>query len=215
MHIEILTEDASGKRLLDALLPKILGSHGEPHTWRTHSYKGVGRLPKDLSASTDPQHRILLARLPKLLKGYGKSPGIGAVVVVLDVDKRNCRDLLHDLKKLTDDCRPAPTTLFRFAIEEIEAWYFGDRQALLQAYPKAKPDILSDYTQDAICDTWEKLADAIHPGGAAAIKRADWPLPGQIKCEWAEKIGPCMDPHRNESHSFAKFRDGLRRLIGN
>jgi hypothetical protein len=32
MHFEILVEDASGKLLLDSLLPKILGELGNPHT---------------------------------------------------------------------------------------------------------------------------------------------------------------------------------------
>jgi hypothetical protein len=38
-------------------------------------------------------------------------------------------------------------------------------------------------------------------------------LPGQIKCEWAEKIGPLLEPERNVSPSFGKLRDGLRRLV--
>lgn len=40
MHIEILVEDSSGERLLGILLPKLLGEHGTPHTWRLHAYKG-------------------------------------------------------------------------------------------------------------------------------------------------------------------------------
>ncbi|GHU13280.1 hypothetical protein AGMMS50225_23020 [Betaproteobacteria bacterium] len=72
---------------------------------------------------------------------------------------------------------------------------------------------MSRYIQDSACDTWELLADAIYPGGAAAIKRKGWPLPGQIKHEWAERIGPFLDPDRNLSPSFGKLRDGLRRLI--
>jgi hypothetical protein len=35
---------------------------------------------------------------------------------------------------------------------------------------------------------------------------------GQKKCEWAQRIAPHMDPERNVSTSFAKFRDGLRRV---
>ena len=54
----------------------------------------------------------------------------------------------------------------------MEAWYSGDRQALLDAYPSAKQSVLKSYTQDSACDTWERLADALYPGGAAAIKKA-------------------------------------------
>jgi hypothetical protein len=38
-------------------------------------------------------------------------------------------------------------------------------------------------------------------------------LAGQIKHEWAKKIGPLMDPEKNLSQSFRKFRDGLRKIV--
>lgn len=213
MHIEILVEDASGEKLLDALLPKFFGIQGDPHTWRVHGYKGIGRIPKNLNAGGDPAKRILLDQLPRLLSGYGKTPGIDAVVVVLDSDQQNCIDFLAELKALAANCKPASNTLFRIAIEEMEAWYFGDQKALTAAYPKVKVDVLHRYTQDSVCGTWELLADAIYPGGSATIKKAGWPLPGQVKHEWAERIGPLLDPDRNVSPSFGKLRDGLRRLV--
>jgi hypothetical protein len=212
MHIEILVEDASGAKLLEAVLPKLLGEQGSCHSWRVHPYKGIGRIPTNLYAGGDPAKRILLEQLPRLLRGYGKTPGIDAVVVVLDSDGRTCVDFLSELKALLAGCDPAPTTMFRLAIEEVEAWYLGDREALQAAYPRAKADVLNRYVQDSICDTWKLLADAVHAGGSAAIKKAGWPLPGQIKCEWAEKIGPLLEPDRNTSPSFGKLRDGLRRL---
>lgn len=213
MHIEILVEDSSGEKLLQMLLPQFLGPQGEPHTWRLHAYKGIGRIPKGLVMKADPAKRILLDRLPKVLRGYGKTPGIDAVVVVVDTDKRDCVAFLDELKGVAATCNPVPITLFRLAIEEIEAWYFGDQDALLAAYPRAKQDVLGKYIQDSACDTWELLADAVHLGGSAAIKKAGWPLPGQVKHEWAEKIGPLMKPERNISPSFGKLRDGLRRLV--
>ncbi len=213
MHIEILVEDSSGGELLKAILPVLLGPQGEPHTWRMHAYKGIGKIPQDLLKKADPTKRILLDQLPRLLRGYGKTPGIDAVVIVVDTDKRDCVGFLQDLEAVTDVCNPPQHTLFRLAIEEIEAWYFGDRIALLTAYPKAKPDILGRYVQDSICGTWELLADALFKGGSAAIKKDGWPLPGQVKHEWAKKIGPLMNPERNMSPSFKKFRDGLRQLV--
>lgn len=213
MHIEVLVEDSSGERLLAHLLPQILGEQGAPHTWRLKAYKGIGRLPKGLAGKGDPAKRILLDQLPRLLQGYGKTPGIDAVVVVLDTDRRDCKDFLQELRALADNCTPSPATLFRLAIEEIEAWYLGDRAALLKAFPRAKREVLGRYAQDSACGTWELLADAIHVGGAAAIKKAGWPLPGQLKHEWAEKIGPFMALQQNASPSFGKFRDGLSRLI--
>jgi hypothetical protein len=213
MHIEILVEDSSGERLLDCLLPKILGPQGEPHTWRLHKYKGIGRIPPGLRTTDDPAKRILLEQLPKLLRGYGRTPGIDAVVVVLDSDSRDCQMFLRELMALAADCDPVPSTLFRLAIEEIEAWYLGDRVALTQAYPRAKVKVLDTSVQDGVCGTWELLADAVHAGGVVAVKKAGWPLPGQLKHEWATQIGPLMDIERNASPSFRKLRDGLRRLV--
>lgn len=213
MHIEILVEDSSGAKLVEALLPVVIGPQGEPHTWRVHPYKGIGRLPAGLSAKADPSKRALLDQLPRLLTGYGKSAGIDAVVVVVDSDRRDCNAFLGELKNLLLKCHPAPNTLFRLAIEEMEAWFLGDRQALLAAYPRAKTNVLQRYKQDSVCGTWELLADAIHPGGLAAILKGGWPLPGQAKHEWAEKIAPRMNVEHNQSPSFCKFRDGLRRLV--
>ncbi len=58
---------------------------------------------------------------------------------------------------------------------------------------------MKNYVQDSVCETWELLADAVHTGGSSAIKKAGWPLPGQVKHEWAKKIAPLMDNlyHRN------------------
>src|SRR5665647_161647 len=148
MHIEVLVEDSSGERLLAQLLPQILGEWGALHTWKLIAYKGVGHIPKGLTAKADPSKRILLDRLPQLLRGYGKTPGIDAVVVVLDTDRRDCKAFLQELKSLAESCNSAPRTLFRLAIEEIEAWYLGDRAALLKAFPRAKRDVLDHYVQD-------------------------------------------------------------------
>lgn len=213
MHLEMLVEDSSGAELISALLPAVIGPLGEPHTWRVHPYKGIGRLPAGLAVRPDPAKRALLDQLPRLLAGYGKTPGIDAVVIVLDTDKRDCKKFLKELKVLVRKCNPAPNTLFRLAIEETEAWFLGDRQAILKAYPRAKKDVLARYQQDSICETWELLADAIHAGGSSKILEAGWPLPGQLKHEWVRQIAPRMDVEGNLSPSFRKFRDGLRRLV--
>jgi hypothetical protein len=212
MHFEILIEDNSGKRLLEHLIKMIVPEPGA-HSWRIHPYKGIGRIPRDLVPTADPAKRMLLDQLPRILRGYANSPGIDAVVVVLDVDKRDCRVFLDELRRIADACNFGNKTMFRLAIEEIEAWYLGDRQAIITAYPRAKSQMLSTYEQDSICDTWELLADAIYPGGSGAIKKSGWPLPGQIKHEWAEKISPLMSVEENLSPSFAKLRDGLRKLV--
>ena len=215
MHFECLVEDRSGSIAVGVLLEKILGAKGEKHSWELHSYRGIGRIPKDLHRKSDPKKRLLLDRLPHLLRGYGKSLGdSAAVVVVVDLDDRNCLAFKRELLAVLNACDPRPTTLFRIAIEESEAWLLGDRAAVKAAYPRAKDSILNNYLQDDICGTWETLADAVHAGGAKALAKAGWPAAGEAKCRWAQEIAPHMDPDRNRSPSFRAFRDGLRRLAG-
>ncbi len=214
MHIEVLVEDSSGAKLIEILLPKIIGPQGAPHTWRIKPYKGIGRIPAGLTSRADPAKRILLDQLPRLLSGYGKTPWVDAVVVICDSDSRNCKEFLLELNAVLKQCDPAPNTLFRLAIEEMEAWFLGDRRALLNAYPRAKKDVLNRYAQDSVCGTWELLAEAVHPDGLKEIKKNGYRLSGQLKHDWAEKIGPGMDVEDNQSPSFGKFRDGLKRICG-
>ena len=89
MHFELLVEDISGKTALDILIPKIIGTE---HTFKVHHYKGIGHIPKGLTSKSDPQKRILLDQLPKLVQGYGKtfagySPNYPAILIVIcDLD---------------------------------------------------------------------------------------------------------------------------------
>ena len=214
MHFEILVEDASGKIALKYILEKILGPNGHDHTYKIISYKGVGRIPKNLRGSIDPQKRILLDRLPKLLRGYGKSlqDFPAAVVVVVDLDDKDCLVFKQEMLNILDDCKQQPTTLIRIAIEEGEAWLLGDRHAVKTAYPRAKDQVLNTYVQDSICGTWEKLANAVYPGGDQELKRLGWPHTGQVKCDWANNIAPHLDVENNESRSFQVFRDGIINL---
>ena len=196
----------------NGLYPKLLGPHGEPPTWRLHNYKGIGRLPPNLRPVTNPALRTLLNKLPGILRAHAKTSSVDAVVVVLDTDSQPCADLLRELKNVAFQCGAAGKTMFRLAIEETEAWYLGDRNAALQAYPRAKKTLLNRYKQDSISGTWERLADIVYPGGAAALQAPGGPTPGDAKHEWAEQMGPRMDPGRNLSPSFGKLRDGIRLL---
>jgi len=216
MHFEILVEDASGELLLGSFLPKILGRNGESHTWRTHAYKGIGRIPRDLRGKTDPRKRILLDQLPRILAGYGRSLQAtdSAVVVVVDLDDRDCITFKQELLQIQKRCHPKPKVLFRLAIEETEAWLLGDQKAIVKAFPKAKMSVLHSYRQDSICGTWETLADSLFPGGSPALKAEGYPRIGGEKCGWASAIGKHIDVGANLSPSFHAFRSGLLKLSG-
>lgn len=216
MHFEVLAEDQSGSIALDVLLQKILGPNGADHSWKLHPYKGIGRIPTNLHEAPNPKTQLLLHHLPALLCGYGRSlAGADAcVVVVADLDDRDCIAFKKDLVDVLNACNPRPRTLFRIAIEESEAWLLGDRDAAKAAYPNARDSVLNGYVQDSICGTWEILADAVHPGGSAQLKKAGWPAPGTAKFDWASKITPHVEVDRNLSSSFQVFRNGVRNLAG-
>lgn len=214
MHFEILIEDISGKTALEILVPKIIDT--ERHTFKIHSYKGAGRIPKDLKPKSDPKKRVLLDQLPRLIQGHGKTfagtPNYSAVlIVVCDLDDRCLNAFRKELFDCVDKCNLKPETYFCIAIEEGEAWYLGDLEAIKKAYPGAKSAILNLYKNDSICGTWEKLADAIFVGGSARLSKVSGQI-GKEKSNWAHKISPHMNVDKNLSQSFCYFRDKLRQV---
>jgi len=213
MHFEILVEDASGKTALDLIVPRILG---DDHTFNVHSYKGIGRIPVNLNPNQDPKKRILLNQLPRLISGYGKTFSSypeeyrASLFIVCDLDDRSLGAFRSELVALAEDCHPRPPFEFCLAIEEGEAWFLGDKDAIKKAFPKAKDSILNAYTNDSICGTWEKLADAVYPGGAKALQAEGWQRIGAEKSRWASLIAPHMSVDANLSPSFEYFKQRVR-----
>ena len=215
MHFEVLVEDPSGKSALDIFMPKIIG---RDDTYRVISYRGIGHVPRDLQGSTDPTKRVLLNQLPRLLRGYGRTflsypeNYRASVIVVCDLDQRCLRKFRRELNDILKACQPSPVTRFCFAVEEGEAWLLGDLSAVVAAYPRIDTTVLRRYRQDAICGTWELLADAVYRGGATALKGAGWQAIGREKATWAAYIAPYVDVERNVSPSFRYFRKQVRTL---
>jgi len=215
MHIEILVEDQSGKKLLELLLPRITGVN---HTYNIHSYKGIGRIPNGLIGTTNPSQRILLDRLPKLLQGYGKTFNAypknykACVFILCDLDKSCLNEFRNELNHILETCNPKPETYFCIAVEETEAWFLGDLQALKHAYPNLKEPLINNYIPDSICGTWELLADAVLPGGLKELQKGGYQGVGFQKSIWAEKIAPHMDLNNNSSPSFNYFLSKINNL---
>ncbi len=97
----------------------------------------------------------------------------------------------------------------RIAVEELEAWFFGDVPALCAAYPRVPASLgqRAKYRRpDAILGgTWEALEHVLqehgyHSGGLAKVAAAT-------------KIAQHMNVDGNCSRSFQVFRDGIRRLV--
>src|SRR5712692_2971729 len=127
-HVEVLVEEPSMEAALRLLLPKLLGEVS--FEIYTHQCKDE-----------------LLSRLPQRLRGYaGWLPKTWRIVVVVDRDDDGCGDLKERLERIAADASlvtrsttrgTAYRVVNRLAIEELEAWYFGDWAAVRAAYPKA------------------------------------------------------------------------------
>ena len=162
----------------------------------------------------------LLKHLPIRLQGYAQwIPANHKIIVLIDRDNEDCERLKAQLEQialnagLATRSQPAGgqfTVINRIVIEELEAWYFGDWQAVQNAYPRVSPAIPRQQRYrdpDAIQGgTWEHFE--------RILQRAGYYKNRLRKIEAAQSIGPFLDPENNRSHSFKCFRDALRELIG-
>lgn len=142
-------------------------------TWNVKSFRGIGGFTKK-NTTKETKTGKLLNDLATYLSGFDKSlrhlkPS--AVFVVLDNDKRDQAAFARQLKELAARRNITIDHVFCIAVEEVEAWLLGDREAVIKAYPRAKRAALDTYQQDSICRTWECLADVIYHGGRERMKK--------------------------------------------
>lgn len=218
MYFEILVEDASGKVMLEQIIPKILGPKRMPNPYRIVNiqelkYRMMTQMPHHL-AKTLPWDTILFQTLSAQLRAYGRalSKKTVAVIIVVDLDRRNQKRFQEQLDALFAQTKPQLDGGVRLAVEEGEAWILGDLNAVRRAYPFAHEYILKGYQQDSVCGTWEWLADAVYHGGSEALTKIGYPLIGREKCRWAENIAQYIDVEKNRSPSFQAFRKLLLHL---
>lgn len=204
MRIEFQIEEPSAEAALKLLLPRVLR---ERATFAIIDYRNKNRM---------------LRELPKRLAGYARrmvSEDL-RIVVLIDADPDDCRVLkarLEDMATATGlatKSRPAEDGCFRvvnrIAVEELEAWFFGDTTALRAAYPRLPSGLerKSGYRDpDRIRGgTWEALHRELCKAGH--LNRKIFP-----KIEVARTIASHMKPDINRSRSFAVFCDGIESLI--
>lgn len=195
-HVEVLVEEPSMEATLRLLLPRMLG---------TTSFGVYVHQCKD----------DLLARLPERLRGYAKwLPQSWRIVVVIDRDDDDCAVLKETLERTAIETGLITRTqagnrsyqvVNRLAIEELEAWYFGDWKAVKTAYPRVQATIprQSKYRDpDAILGgTWEAFE--------RILQKAGYFEGGLRKIEAAQSIAAHMDPTHNISKSFQVLRAAL------
>ena len=197
-QIEFLVEEPSAKEALKNLVPKILV--GIPFNIR--AFQGKEDLIKNL-----------LAHL-KAYKNYIDENCY--IVIVIDKDIEDCNVLKDKLEKITQEAGFVSRSkakegkyqvINRIAIEELEAWCFGDVVAINAAYKKISLNIANQEKY--------REPDAITGGTAEALERL---LKDKKYCtrmrkiEVARNISVHMDPERNTSKSFQVFRDALKDL---
>jgi hypothetical protein len=200
MHIEFLLEEESCAEALKLLVPKVVGA-----SFHTHVFQGKA----DLLASLKPR-----------LQGYAKwLRDDWRIVVLVDRDDDDCAKLKARMEKMAKDARLATRSspgakgkfrvLNRVAIEELEAWFFGDVEAMKEAYPKVPATLAAKKgfrDPDAIAGgTWEKLE--------RVLKGAGYYRAGMPKIEVARNVSRHMDPAHNRSCSFKVFCRGLKELV--
>lgn len=190
-HLAFLVEEQSMEAFLNGLLPKI----ARDCPFSVHVFRGKRDLMKNLNARL----RAYKHWLPPNMRLF----------VLVDRNGDDCNGLKLCLERAAIDAGLTTRTqagnnpwqaVNRIVIEELEAWYFGDWEAVRKAYPRT-PDITkrSRYRDpDAVPGgTWEAFERVL--GEAGYFKT------GLRKVEAARAIAPHMDPERNRSRSFKAF----------
>ncbi|MBX3197810.1 MAG: DUF4276 family protein [Labilithrix sp.] len=198
MTLHILVEGASERAFLSRWAGRLL----KAHPIRIHPHQGKGRLPTDLAARPDPRRRGLLDQLPATLRGFASSSQPHHVVVLVDADDDDPSALSSAIAKAAHAVAPALEVVVRVAVEETEAFYLGDLNALARAYPEADMALASSYEPDSVCGTWELFARVIGDGG-------------ENKTAWAEAMGQVVTtaPRRSRSPSFRSLATALVELL--
>lgn len=203
MHIEFLLEEPSAEAVLGKILPRILS---DDVSFYFHIFEG-----KD----------DLLNKLSDRLRGYRQwIPHAWRIIVLIDEDRRDCHELKAYLEKAAHEAgfvtksSAAQNEDFRvvnrLAIEELEAWFFGDIEALHAAYPRI--------SQNLQYQARYRNPDAIIGGTSEALERLlidkNYHRDKLSKVEVAQNIAQHMEPSRNRSKSFRVFVEGLKACVG-
>lgn len=193
----VFVEEYSMEAALERLLPKLLGDV-EFEIFRFQC--------KD----------DLLKHLPNRFKGYSAwLPASWVILVLVDLDDEACRDLKTRLEAMAAHAGLLSKTaaghggrfqvVNRIAVEELEAWFFGDWQAVQNAYPRVSstvPQKAAYRDPDAIAGgTWEALE--------RVLKQAGYFSSGLRKIEFAREVAPYLEPERNTSRSFRAFSNAI------
>ena len=189
----VFVEEYSMEASLELLLPKLLGA-------------------MDFEIRRFQCKDDLLKRLPQRLAWYaGWLPDTWRILVVVDRDDDDCQALKRQLETIAATAGLLSKTAAgigqnfqvanRIAIEELEAWFFGDWPAVQAAYPRVPSTIPNKaafrHPDTIVVGTWEALE--------RILKKAGYFSTGLRKLECARTVASHMEPARNTSPSFQAF----------
>jgi len=140
----------------------------------------------------------LEAQLVRKLRGWRKPDS--AFVVLRDQDAADCRKVKRGLADLVAQSGRAPS-LVRIACRELESWIVGDWWAIAKAFER--PELAAQGLKEA----HRTPDDLVRP--VDTIRRF---VPEYQKRDGARRIGPLLDPERNQSESFRAFCAGVKAL---
>ena len=211
MYVQFLIEDKSTEKLICHVMEKFKAHNvGRDINYDTKAFGGIGHFPKT-GTLMERKTGHLLNDLPMFLRAFDKKfrnvPGT-VIAVVLDNDKRNPVEFREQLNHIAMQNMVLTDHVFCVAVKEMEAWLLGDISAIERAYPSLKKSAAKDYIQDEIGDTWEVLANMVYPGGLKKLQKkaaGSYRMIGEMKAEWADRIGKEMELDDNISPSFQKF----------
>jgi len=202
-HLEILVEEPSMEAFLRQFLPRLLGEEQSFDVY-PHQCK-----------------EDLLDKLPQRLRGYAAwLPADWRIIVIVDRDDDDCQLLKQKLERAAFDAGLRTRTSCaaegeswqvanRIAIEELEAWYFGEWNCVRRAYPRVNasvPNKAAYRDPDAIAGgTWEALE--------RMLKKAGYFQSGLRKIDLAREMGRSMERQANSSRSFGFFRDAVLEAV--
>lgn len=197
MHVELLVEEQSMEAFCE---PCCRSSSPRPVATQSIRFQ-----------CKDALRRKIVDRL----RGYAHwLPEDWRVFVLVDRDDDDCAMLKAEIEAnvrraglRTRSQDPHWRVATRIVVEELEAWYFGDWQAVLKAYPKVSPRIPGRraYREpDGIVRTWEAFE--------RILKRHGYFKGGLRKTEAARAIAEHVDPDANRSRSFVVFYSTLMEL---
>ena len=200
-HLELLVEEPSMEAFLRALLPRLLP---QGRTFEVRPFQGKSDL---------------LGKLEPRLRGYAAwLPANWRIVVVVDRDNDDCAVLKRQMEAIArraglstrSSARNQRWQLVnRIAVEELEAWYFGDWVAVRAAYPRVSANVTQRNgfrNPDGIAGgTWEAFE--------RVMQRHGYFGGGLPKIEAARMIGAEVDPIRSRSTSFKMFREAIAEAI--